>query len=293
VVDLLDGQAVAVVGGSRGIGRAAALALAAEGASVVVNGRSGDAVAETCAAIEGAGGRAAAAVGNAARAEDARRVVECALDTLGRLDALVHCAGVAEPPGSSILEITSDAWHGLLDAHLTSVFESCRAAAPHLVAAGDGRIVTTSSHAYQGLYGGTGYPAGKGGVNSLTYALAAELAEHGVRANAVCPGARTRLSTGPDYEAHIRSLHARGLLPDAVRDASLAPPLPELVAPLYVLLASTLSHPVTGRLFSAAGGYVGLHARPSERLVAFRDPASGPWPLDALADRVHSAVDSD
>jgi NAD(P)-dependent dehydrogenase (short-subunit alcohol dehydrogenase family) len=287
----LSGQVAVVVGGSRGIGRAVALALAAEGASVVVNGRGADAAEETRAAIEAAGGRAVAAVGDAARPEHAARAIEHALDAFGRLDALVHCAGIAEPPGRSILAITSEAWHELLDAHLTSVFESCRAAAPHLIAAGNGRIVTTSSHAYQGLYGGTGYPAGKGGVTSLTYALAAELAEHGVRANAVCPGARTRLSTGEGYEAHIRSLHARGLLPDAVRDASLAPQAPELVAPLYVLLASTLSHPVTGRLFSAAGGYVGLHARPGERLVALRDAATqGPWPLEELAERVRESA---
>lgn len=289
----LAGEAAVVIGGSRGIGRAVALALAAEGASVVVNGRASDAVLDTCAAIEASGGRAAAAVGNAARPEDAARAIACARDSFGRLDALVHCAGIAEPPGSSILEITSEAWHELLDAHLTSAFESCRAAAPHLVAGGGGRIVLSSSHAYQGRYGGTGYPAGKGGVNSLMYALAAELAEHRVRVNAICPGARTRISSGPAYEAQIHGLHARGLLSDAVRDVSLAPPPPEHAAPLYVLLASAASDPVTGRLFSAAGGYVGLHAAPGEKLVAFRDAAKqGPWSLDELAEKVRAAVAS-
>ena len=287
----LAGEVAVVVGGSRGIGRAVALALAAEGASVVVNGRASDAVQDTCAAIEASGGRAAAAVGNAARAEDAARAIACAQGTFGRLDALVHCAGIAEPPGSSILEITSEAWHELLDAHLTSAFESCRAAAPHLVAGGGGRIVLSSSHAYQGRYGGTGYPAGKGGVNSLMYALAAELAEHRVRVNAVCPGARTRISSGPDYEAQIRSLNARGLLPDALLEVSLGPPPAEHAAPLYVFLASARSESVTGRIFSAAGGYIGLHAAPGERLVAFRDAAKqGPWPQGELAERVHAAL---
>jgi 3-oxoacyl-[acyl-carrier protein] reductase len=289
----LAGEVALVVGGTRGIGRAVALALAAEGASVVVNGRASDAALETCAAIEAGGGRAAVAVGNAAQPEAAARAVACALDTFGRLDALVHCAGIAEPPSSSILEITSEAWHELLDAHLTSAFESCRAAAPHLVARGGGRIVLSSSHAYQGRYGGTGYPAGKGGVNSLTYALAAELAEHRVRVNAICPGARTRISSGPAYEAQIESLHARGLLSDAVRDVSLAPPPPEHAAPLYVFLASAHSHPVTGRLFSAAGGYVGVHATPGERLVGFRDAEKqGPWPQGELAERIRAALES-
>ncbi len=77
--------------------------------------------------------------------------------------------------------------------------------------------MNTSSFAFLGDYGGTGYPAGKGGgVNSLTLALAAELKEHGVRANAVCPGARTRLSEGSDYEQHIAELNRRGGLLDDV-----------------------------------------------------------------------------
>ena len=79
-----------------------------------------------------------------------------------------------------------------------------------MVEQGGGSIINTSSFAYLGDYGGTGYPAGKGGVNGLTLAIAAELKEHGVRANVVCPGAKTRLSTGSEYEAHIAELNRRG-----------------------------------------------------------------------------------
>ena len=95
-----------------------------------------------------------------------------------------------------------------------TAFETCRAAAPHMVRQGSGAIVNTSSFAFLGDYGGTGYPGGKGGVNGLTLAIAAELKEHGVRANVVCPGAKTRLSTGPEYEDHIATLNRRGLLDD-------------------------------------------------------------------------------
>jgi len=199
----------------------------------------------------------------------------------------VNCAGTAEPEGSSILNLTPEAWTELIESHLTATFNTCRHAAPLMVKQRAGSIVNTSSHAYLGHYGGTGYPAGKGGVNSLTFAIASELREHEVRANAVCPGARTRLSSGPQYEAKILELHRRGIMDDLQRDVSLSPMAPELVGPLYVYLCSDLSRQVTGRVFSASGGYVGLHATPGkETLLAFRDAAEGPWPLGELAQEV-------
>ena len=107
-----------------------------------------------------------------------------------------------------------------------------------MVAQGGGAIINTSSFAFLGDYGGTGYPAGKGGVNGLTLAIAAELRDYGVRANVVCPGAKTRLSTGTDYEDHIVGLNRRGLLDDVSTQAALDAPPPEYAAPIYAYLAS-------------------------------------------------------
>lgn len=280
----LAGAAAVVTGSSRGIGRAVALALSTEGASVVVNGRHRDAVEAVVAEIRGAGGDAAAHVGSVADFDCAGELVEGCCDRFGSVDVLVNCAGIAEPEGSSILDLSPDAWRELIDTHLTATFNTCRHAAPRMVAQRGGAIVNTSSHGYLGIYGGTGYPAGKGGVNSLTFAIAAELREHGVRSNGVCPGARTRLSTGAAYEARIRDLHARGILGDARRDASLSPGPPELVAPLYAFLAGPLASRISGRLFTASGGTVGLHGvGGAETLLAFRDPSRGPWPVTELA----------
>ncbi len=290
----LAGRAAVVTGSSRGIGRGVALALAAEGAAVVANGREADAVDAVVAEIAGRGARAVGCAGSVADFAVAGRLVECCLDHFGRVDALVNCAGVAEPDGASILDLSPEAWRETIDAHLTATFNTCRQAAPVMVARRSGAIVNTSSHAYLGLYGGSAYPAAKGGVNALTAAIAAELREHGVRANAVCPGARTRLNSGPAYEARIRDLHARGILDDAQRDASLRPGPPELVAPLYAFLASELARGVTGRLFTAAGGYVGLHARPGrETPIALRGAADGPWPVAALAEAVRGALEGE
>jgi len=287
---LLRDQAAVVTGGSRGIGRAVAEGLASAGAAVVVNGRDGEAVDGVVSAIRQSGGVAEGCVGSVADFELAEALVSRCVDRFGAIDVLVNCAGIAEPAGSSILDLSDHDWGELIGVHLTGVFNTCRHAAPRMRERRRGSIVNTSSHAYTGVYGGTGYPAGKGGTNSLTFAIAAELREYGVRANAVCPGARTRLSSGPDYETHIERLHARGLLDDAMRAASLAPSGPEHTAALYVFLSSDLARDVTGRLFSAAGGYVGLHAGPSETLIGFRDEAQGPWPIDALAAKVAAAL---
>lgn len=268
--DRLDGRVAIITGGTRGIGRAVAQALVEAGATVVVNGRDGTAVAGTVAALTAGGGEAHGVAGSAARPEIAEELVTAAL-AAGDLAIVVNCAGTAEPPGSSILTVTSADWHALLDAHLTSAFETCRAAAPHLVARGGGAIVNTSSFAVDGSYGGTGYPAGKGGVTSLTYAIAAELAEHGVRANVVCPGARTRLSTGTDYEDHLRSLHERGLLDDLSFAGAQDPGPPEHAAALYRFLVSDRAVGVTGQVFAAAGGFLGRFPGPAREVVTWRD----------------------
>lgn len=271
---------IVVVGGSRGIGAAVAALLAALGAGVVVNGRDGDAVDATVDAITADGGSAVGLSGSASDETTAEALMALCENEFGSVSALVNCAGTAEPPGSSILTVSRREFDDLIDVHLGTVFATCRAAAPRMVAAGGGAIVNTGSFAFLGDYGGTGYPAGKAGVNGLTMALAAELAEHDVRANVVCPGARTRLSSGPDYQAHIDSLRNRGMLDEVSAAAALDAAPPEYAAPLYAYLASNLARPVTGQIFIAAGGFVGRFARPSPAVLGYRDHhGSPPWSL--------------
>lgn len=235
-------------------------------------------MAETVAAITASGGRATAVVGAADDERVARSLVDECLSAFGRLDTLINCAGIAEPPGSSILTISPDEFDRLISGHLGTAFHSCRVAAPVLAGQGHGAIVNTSSVAYLGDYGGTGYPAGKGAVNGLTMAIAAELKPYGVRANVVCPGARTRLSTGAEYERHIEDLHRRGLLDEMTMRASLDSAPPEFVAPVYAYLAGDLSRDVTGQILVAAGGFVGTFDRQTPRPLGYRDHhQAGPW----------------
>jgi NAD(P)-dependent dehydrogenase (short-subunit alcohol dehydrogenase family) len=253
--------------------------LAAQGAGVVVNGRDADAANEAAQRITGA----VAHPGSAAQPAVAEALIDTCVREFGQIDILVNCAGTAGLASESIFNVTSAQFHGLLDAHLGTVFETCRAAAPKMVQRGGGAIVNTSSFAFLGDYGGTGYPAGKGGVNGLTLAIAAELKEHGVRANVVCPGAKTRMSTGPEYEAHIVELNRRGLLDEVSMKAALDAPPPEYVAPTYAYLVSDLAKHVTGQIFIAAGGFVGRFDRPPPSVLGYRDHNdSPPWSVDEI-----------
>ena len=265
-----------VTGSSHGIGREVALALAAAGARVVVNGspdRAGRSPAAESVADEIAarGGVAVACAASVADFAAAGALVDRCVAEFGSIDVLVNCAGVPEPDGASIFDFTERDWRAVIDVHLGGTFHCCRHAAPRMAAQRSGAIINTSSHSFLGSYAGVAYPAAKGGVTSLTFALATELREHGVRVNAVCPGAKTRLSTGPGYEAKIRDLHARGILSDVVRDVSLEPPDPRFAAPIYAFLASDRARGITGRVFSASGGYVGVFAQGSEKLLAYHD----------------------
>ena len=288
---LLADRGAVVVGGSRGIGAAVAALLAQHGAGVVVNGRDAEAAKATADGITAAGGSAVAHPGSPSDQQAAESLVDRCIDEFGGIDILVNCAGIAEPPGSSILDITPAQFEELLDAHLGTMFATCRAAAPKMVAQGGGSIVNTSSFAFLGDYGGTGYPAGKGAVNSLTLAIAAELKERGVRANVVCPGARTRLSTGPDYVAHITDLHRRGLLDEVSMQGSLDVATPDYAAPTYLYLASDLAKQLTGEIFVASGGFVGRFPRPTPALIGYRDHHdSPPWSVAELSALIDGGV---
>jgi 3-oxoacyl-[acyl-carrier protein] reductase len=286
----LAGRGAVVSGGSRGIGRAVAELLCRLGAGVVVNGRDERAVRETVAAIRAFGGRATAVVGAADDHRIAGALVDECVAAFGALDILINCAGVAEPPGSSILTISPDDFDRLMGAHLGTAFHTCRVAARVMADQGHGAIINTSSVAFLGDYGGTGYAAGKGAVNALTMAIAAELKAHGVRANVVCPGARTRLSTGVEYEHHIADLHRRGLLDEATMRASLDSAPAACAAPIYAYLASDLAREVTGQVFVAAGGFVGRFNRPTPRVLGYRDHHDAePWSLDELHELIRKA----
>jgi NAD(P)-dependent dehydrogenase (short-subunit alcohol dehydrogenase family) len=283
-VRTLAGRVAIVTGAGRGLGRAHALALAAEGARVVVNdvgcdvlGRGADpeVARAVVAEIQTAGGEAVAsteAVGTVAAGE---ALVRTAVEAFGRLDTLVNNAGITV--SHALAEFLADDWERVLRVHLTGSFACARAAFAAMRAAGrGGRIInTTSGAALENVYPGTAaYAAAKGGVASLTRVIAAEGAAHGITCNAIAPLARTRMSGT--------------FLAATEQDAEALDPM--ALGPLVVYLASAASGGVSGEIFRFRHGRIAVTRLTSGEGVA---PAGACWTVEEIARRMSEILGRD
>ncbi|MGV0851057.1 SDR family NAD(P)-dependent oxidoreductase [Mycolicibacterium phlei] len=234
-----DDRVAVVTGAGRGIGRVHSLLLAAKGARVVVAdvgagidgaGSSSAPAEDVVAEITGAGGRAVACHASVADPDGAADIIDTALETYGRLDIVVNNAGVHDPGLFDTL--TVERFRAMLEVHFFGTLLVTRAAWPHLVAAGYGRIVNTVSEA---MLGGipelTSYGSAKGAVFGLTRNLATEGVAHGIGVNALAPRAYTRMSASQAQQ--LADLFA--LPPEAMDEINAAMP-PELCAPAAVYL---------------------------------------------------------
>jgi 3-oxoacyl-[acyl-carrier protein] reductase len=184
----LKGRIALVTGASRGIGRAIAQTLAAEGAAVAVNYRSGrEKAEEVVKAISGAGGRAVALAGDVADYGQAKTLIEQTVKELGGLHVLVNNAGIAKD--GLIFNLEPEDWLSVMRVNFGGVFNCTKAAMGHFMAQREGVIVNVSSvMGERGWIGESNYSASKGAVNAFTRCSAVELARFGVRVNAVMPG---------------------------------------------------------------------------------------------------------
>ena len=238
-----EGRVAVITGAGRGIGRAYALLLASRGARVVVNdlggsiqGQGSDAgVATTVAAeIADAGGSAIPDQNDVAAPSGAQALVAAAVDNFGRLDILINNAGIMQWAG--LPDVDQENLERHLAVHVLGSFNTTRAAWPHMVEQGYGRIVMTTSSGIFGLPKNLSYATAKGGVIGLTRSIASMSEAHGIRINLVAPAAMTRMAG-----------------PDADPDDTSSPMAPGRVAPLVAFLAHEAC-PVNGELYAAGAG---------------------------------------
>jgi NAD(P)-dependent dehydrogenase (short-subunit alcohol dehydrogenase family) len=255
---VLEGKVAVVTGAGRGLGRSHALALAREGAKLVVNdlGTELDGTGESYESADGvvkeireAGREAVASYDNVADFQGAKNIIDCAIESFGKLDILVNNAGfVRDKIGFNMSEEDFDA---VVATHLKGTFNCGRWAGSYFREQSkegnleSGRIINTSSHSgLLGNVGQTNYGAAKAGVASMTIIWSMELARYNVTCNAIAPMARTRMT-----ELNIGPPPAEGDFDEFA---------PENISPLVVFLASDKAQNITGRVFSIRGGKLEL-----------------------------------
>jgi 3-oxoacyl-[acyl-carrier protein] reductase len=242
----LTGKVAIVTGSSRGIGRAAAILLARQGARVIVNSSKSSAAADAVAAdIRSAGGEAFAVPADVSVQADAERLIKTAVDTFGRLDILVNNAGLTRD--TLLMRMSEADWDAVIDLNLKGAFFCTKAAIRPMLKTRSGRIINITSVA--GLAGNAGqanYAASKAGLVGFTKSVARELASRAITCNAIAPGFVPTALTN--------------VLPDDLKAKAIeAVPLgrmgePEEIASAVVYLASDEAAYVTGHILTVDGG---------------------------------------
>ncbi len=271
-----DGRVAVITGAGRGLGRSYAELLAARGARVVVNdpgvSMKGDSTNEGPAeevvqAIKAQGGEAIANTDSVATPEGGKAIIQSAMDTYGRVDIIIHNAGIIRRGGLD--ELSYEDFESVIDVHMRGGFHVVRPAFPLMKKAGYGRIVLTGS--INGLYGNAGvvnYSMAKAGLIGLSNVAAIEGAEFGIKSNIILPAAVTRMSEGVDTSAF--------------------PPMdPELVAPAVAWMCHE-SCSITGELLVSAAGRV-ARAYPAETAGVYQNS----WTIEQIAEQMDAIRNQD
>jgi NAD(P)-dependent dehydrogenase (short-subunit alcohol dehydrogenase family) len=296
--ELLKGKVAVVTGAGKGLGRAEAIMMAAQGAKVVVNdlgattdgsGSSHGPADEVVTEIEKTGGQAVASYASVAEVEGAESIIKTAVDSFGRLDILVNNAGFNHD--RMIYNTTDEEWESVIQVNLSGTFYCTRAACRIMKQQNYGRIINTSSHAGLGNMGQANYSAAKEGIVGLTRTVARDMQRYGVTCNVIRPVAGTR--------GFIEMVKEKGLKEAWVKmwGAELAEKRlkqmlelnkPEDVAGLVVYLASEKADNVNGCVFEVWYGHIGIFVDPPPlEQVLSKD---GRWTIEELIDAMPSTL---
>jgi NAD(P)-dependent dehydrogenase (short-subunit alcohol dehydrogenase family) len=291
----LKGKVAVVTGAGRGIGRAEALALAAEGASVVVNdlgvatdgsGASQSPAEEVCAEIKKMGGQAVPNYDSVSTPEGGESIIKTAIDKFGRIDILVNNAGILRD--RMLFNMTTEEWDIIMKVHLYGTFNCTRPASQHMRQQRWGRIINTSSMSGLGNIGQSNYSAAKEGIVGFTRTAALDLGKYGITVNAIRPNAATRMTITEDVKNSMRKKAAEmGIKSEADFDNyfnGFFSSKPEHIPPLVVYLCTDEAANINGRNFLINGNQLGLYSEP--QIIQQINKEGGFWTLEELIKEV-------
>jgi len=290
----LKGKNAVVTGSGRGVGRAIALGLSAEGARVVINdigvaldgkGQNKSVADAVVNEIKKKGGEAVANYDSVSTWDSAERIVNTCIDSFGRIDILVNNAGFLRD--RMIFNMTNEEWSSVIDVMLNGTFYCSRHASVLMRKQSYGRIINVTSDAWRGTVGHVNYGAAKAGIVGLTRALARELGRYGVTSNAIAPVASTRMTDNEETVAGLRQRLEKGLITKEYFDKITNWPPAEGAAPMAVYLATEEAANINGSVFHSESGRVAIYSEPVEIKAIYKDFTKyGLFSIDELADLV-------
>ena len=281
----LEGKVAVVTGGGNGIGREISKLMGAEGARVVVNdlgtavdgaGQSNSVADETVQMIKDAGGEATPNYDSVATPEGGENIIQTAVNTYGKLDILVHVAGILRD--RMIFNMSIEEWDAVINVHLRGAYCVNKPACVLMRQQKSGSIINFSSISGAGNSGQANYAAAKAGILGLTRTVARDMAKYGVRANAIWPGADTRMTaTVPEAARQLRA--ERGIGQQVAQ--TVTERRPENVASVVAFLASDEAADITGWTVGISGDRLSLIEDPRPVKTVF---CPGGWTLDKVVE---------
>jgi NAD(P)-dependent dehydrogenase (short-subunit alcohol dehydrogenase family) len=279
---MLDGKVALVTGAGGGLGRAHALLLAKEGASVVVNdlggardgsGASHNMADQVVAEIKAAGGKAVADYGSVADPAQAKAMVQAAVKNFGKIDICINNAGILRD--KSFKNMTDDMWDIIINVHLRGTYLVTKAAYDQMIEQGHGGriIMTSSTSGLLGNFGQTNYGAAKAATAGFMRCLWLEGVKYGITVNILAPTAMSRLT--------------EDILPEQAKDAF----PPEKVSPAVVWLCTDEAKDVSGRQFLVAGNNVSLLSWQITP-IASKDQKEAPWNVRTIGEKILASKDA-
>jgi NAD(P)-dependent dehydrogenase (short-subunit alcohol dehydrogenase family) len=267
----LQGKAIVVTGSGRGIGAGIAKLAASEGASVVVTDIDKAEAEQVAAEIVKAGGKAVAHAADISDWNGAAGLIQCCVDTYGKIDGLVNNAGLFRL--ARVDEMTEADVRAIVSVNVFGTAFTARHAIPHMMKQKSGSIVNVTSGGHFGLPNMSAYGASKGAAASFTYAWSAEMKEFNIRVNALSPMAATRMA-----DASAAYMASKGLK----KASNVSGPPADANAPVVVYLLSDLAKDVTGQIVRIEGKELSLVSHPGVALPILERSAG--WDIASVAD---------